>query len=359
LLTAASLAVSMLLYTLLSTVTATMDASMKRSEARGRLGTRHRGGFAVLLPAAYRREIRELPGVAAVTSMTYYGGLGPDERYIFPTMAGDADTMPEVWWDCMPGKDGVERFRRIKNAAVVGIRTMEQFRWRVGQEVTLRGTLYPGDLRFRIVGQTDTCFNPAVFLFRRDYLEDATGQAMVNLFWTSLRPGARGQDVAARIDRLFAGRSDETETVSEKAFAQMILSAIGGLTQMVRGVGGILVALMMLVAWNTMAMSLRERTGEVALLRALGFSRNRVVGLVVAEAMTLALGGAAVGCVAPLFVLRRGFAIGFGPFSRLVVSPAVAAQGMGAALLIGLLSGLVPAVVAARMPILAGLRRVG
>jgi putative ABC transport system permease protein len=255
----------------------------------------------------------------------------------------------------------VREFKARRTAALVGRATMQRFGWKVGDQVSLRGTLYPFNLTFDIVGTIDRNAPPNVLIFRRDYLEEAAGRpGFVSLYWVRTDNSAAVPQVIAAIDEAFANSSAETQSQSEAAFIGGFLENYRTIFLIAELLGVIVVLTIALVAANTAAMSIRERRAEIAVMRAMGFPASTVLGLLLAESITISLVGGALGCGAAWAAMRM-FSVGapaMGPLSTVRVPAEVVLIGLAIAALIGIFSALIPARSAARRNIVDTLRAV-
>ena len=361
-LTIASVALALFLFASLRTVVTTLRAAANFGSAR-RLVVTNATGIVFVLPLSYANRLRAMPGVEAVSWANWFGGRYGDGKRFFGNFAVDAESYLELYPEISVPADQREAFLRDRGAALVGIRLLDVFGWRLGQNVTLQGTIFPGEWTFTIRGvytPTDPVINDDVLIFHHQFLEERLGRPGI-AGWYILR--IDHPDHAARlaktIDDQFRNSSAPTKTGTEQAFNASFATMWGNVSLLMNTIGMAVVFAILLVAANAMMMSARERTGEVAVLKTIGFSDRRLFGLVMLEAGLITLTGAVLGLGGAKVLYRAinfnaaGFLPGFD------VTGATLAVGGAIALLLMLASGLVPALRAARLPVVQALRHVG
>jgi len=244
------------------------------------------------------------------------------------------------------GLTGLEEFKEIKTACLVALGTMRRFNLHVGQQLELRGTVYPFNVTLTIVGTIAKGPVPSFLIFRRDYFEEAAGKpGIAHEFWVRVDDSRFVPEVAAAVDNQFANSAAETRSASEAAAVGSILGRYRIFMNLAEFLGLVAVVAIGLVAANTAAMSIRERRSEIAVMRSIGFRPGMILSLLVGESLIIALSGGAIGC-GVAFGLFKVFALNadaLGPFVSLHVPPSVLAETLGVAALIGLFSAYVPA----------------
>src|SRR5262249_51224515 len=256
------------------------------------------------------------------------------------------------------------RFKGVRNAALVGEDTMRKFGWRVGQNVTLRGTIFPVDLTFEIVGTVGGVANPTMLWFNRKYLDEAMesrgGFNRVGMIWLRAASPEQVDGIIGQVDALFRNSEAEVAAETEKAFIASFMSTFQGLLRVILIVGFLVVGAVVLIAANTSAMGIRERIPEIAILKSLGFRRGPILAALLAESSLHGLLGAG-SAYAILEALRAAGKTGYssilGPLGGFRMSPGVAAEGVAVALVVGIVAGLVPAWKGARTNVIEALRR--
>jgi putative ABC transport system permease protein len=250
-----------------------------------------------------------------------------------------------------------------QTACVVGEKLMLKKGWKLGQTITVAGTIYPGDWQFTIRAvyrATNKSFGEEVVLFPYRYLDQRGmgGQSAVGVYVLQLSDPARAADITTAIDQQFDSSAPATRTESEQAFQAGFVSMYGNLPFVLRVIGLAIVFSILLIAANTMMTAVRERTGEFGVLKTLGFTDGAVFTMVVAEAAVVTLGGGVLGAMLAKFAVEgSGFnMLGFLP--PMSVYWSTVAVGIGMSVVIGAVSGLVPAFQVSRRRIVDALRRV-
>jgi putative ABC transport system permease protein len=300
--------------------------------------------------------------VVVVMGESWFGGIYHEVSDAFPNLAVDPEPAETLWMDWGLSKQSMVDFRKIRTAALVGPGTMKRFNLHVGQQIMLRGTIYPINVTLKIVGTTGGKAPPNFLLFRRDYLEEAIGRpGFVSIFWVRADSSAAVPALIASLDEQFANSTAETQSESEAAFMNNFISNYRAFFTMAEVLGVIVVFTIALVAANTAAMSIRERRNEIAVMRSLGFTSRLILSLLLAESLIIGLVGGVLGC-GGAFLILKVFSAGSpaaGPMGAIRMPPMVLGETLAAAALIGLLSALVPARAAARRNIVDTLRAVG
>ena len=331
-----------------------------------RLVTRHKVGLTTPLPYALVNRIAALEGVLAVTPIDRFGGVYRDASAgnVFPRFAVAAEQFLRVFDDARIVQGSAEEWKRDRTGGLVGVALVKKYGWKVGDRVTIAGTLYPVDLTFTVRGVYRLPYeNSASIFFHRTYLEEAWPpfRGTVSTIWTRCADAACAERLPKQVDDLFENSPNPTKTESENAFTLGFVSLLGNVQLLLTSMGAILIGVVVVIAANTVALNVRERVVEVAVLRTLGFSRPRIVGLIMGESLALAGLGGGLGFLlfVGLFSRLKGALMEtrMSPFAAgMRVFPEVVALAAGIALVVGVLSAIVPAVMAARRPIVDGLR---
>jgi putative ABC transport system permease protein len=258
-------------------------------------------------------------------------------------------------------EDQAAAFLRERTAAIAGVGLMEKYGWRVGQTVTLKGTIFPGDWEFTIRAvytPENPSFGDETFLFHYDYLYEATnGRISPGWFVLQLADPDAAAPLASQIDAMFENSTAPTKTETERAWQAGFITMWGNIGFLVRAIGTAVFFAILLVAANTMMMAVRERVNEVAIMKTLGFQDGTLVGIVLAESIAITLIGGFLG----LYGARMAFA-GDNPmsvfFPGFAVQGSTIALGLAIATLLGVVSGAVPAWQSARLSVVQAFRRV-
>lgn len=363
-LTLGSFAVALFLFAFLAVV---KDAFNRGADVAGadRLITINRTSIINLIPLSYRDKILRIQGVKAVTHNNWFGGVYQDERNFFPQFVIDPENQRKVFPELIVPEDQWANFLKDRQGAIVGAKTAERFHWKIGDRVPIKTTLYGGgSWEFNIDGiyhgkkpENDE----TQFWFQWDYFQEKIPSVIKGqIGWYVLRLDSPDDAVrvAKAIDDEFANSPNETKTQTESAFAANWVKQFGNIKFLILSIGAVVFFTLLLVTGNTMAISVRERTGELAVLKAIGFGDKTVLFFVLAEAITISLFGGLLGLgLAVVAVPGLAKALN-GLLPSLVLSNSTLAGGLGVALLVGLISGLLPGIMAMRMRVINALRRV-
>jgi putative ABC transport system permease protein len=361
LLTIASVALALFLFASLQTVVTTLERAAQFGSAR-RLVMTNASGFILPLPLSYANRLSAAKGVTNVTWANWFGGRYGDNKTFFAQFAVDPESYLETYPEIVVPEDQKQAFLQERSAALIGVRLLDRFGWRVGQNVTLQGTIFPGDWTFTIRGvytPSDAVINDDMMLFHHEYLEERIGRpGIAGWYIIEVDDADNAAATAKTLDDQFRNSSAPTKTGTEQAFNASFATMWGNVSLLMGTIGLAVVFAILLVTANAMMMSARERTGEVAVLKTIGFADRTLFGLVMLEAGLIALTGAAIGLGGAKLLYRLsnfnagGFLPGFDVTTRTLLI------GTGIALLLMLASGLVPALRAARLPVVQALRRV-
>jgi putative ABC transport system permease protein len=327
-----------------------------------RLVTTNATGFVFPLPLSYANRLSAIPGVKSVTWSNWFGGKYGDGKRFFGQFAVDPKSYLAMYPEMSVPEDQKQAFFQDRGSAIIGRRLLDVFGWKVGQNITLQGTIFPGDWTFKIVGvytPTDRVINDDMMIFRHDYMEEKLGRpGIAGWYIVSVDNPENAPRVGKAIDDMFRNSSAATKTGTEQAFNASFATMWGNVSLLLGTIGLAVVFAILLVTANAIMMSARERTGEIAVLKTIGFSDRTMFALVMAEAGLLTLTGAVVGLGgAKLLYRATNFnAAGFLPGFDVKVNTLL--LGAGVALLVMLASGLVPAIRAARLPVVQALRTV-
>jgi putative ABC transport system permease protein len=314
------------------------------------------------LPLSYRDRLLRISGIKQVTFQNWFGGVYQDEKNFFPQFAIDIDNQRAMYPEFVVPEDQWKAFVADRQGTIVGQSLADRFGWKVGDRIPIKGTIYTGQWEFNVHGiyrgtraQDDT----TQFWFHWDFLEERRAFGKGDVGWYVVRVSNPDQSVqvAKTIDAEFANSPFETKTDTEKAFAASFVKQMGNIEFLILTVGGVVFFTLLLVTGNTMAIAVRERTGELAVLKALGFSNRFVLLLVMMESLILAFVGGGLGMLlAKLFSLHGDPTNGILPYFYL--PPLAIASGVGTALLVGVAGGILPAISAMRLRVVDAIRRV-
>jgi putative ABC transport system permease protein len=321
------------------------------------------------LPIGYQARIAAVPGVADVTHANWFGGIYQDPKNAFASLAVEPESWLRVHPELVIPASQEQAWVADRTGALVGIETAQRFGWNIGDRVPLQGTIYrrpdgrPWELTIEaIYDSAEKNADKTQLLFHYAYLNEtipkgAYGNDEVSWYVIKVADPRQAEQVARRLDALFANSSSETRTATEKVFVSSFASQIGDIGTIMIGIGGAVLFTILLVTSNTMAQAIRERTSELAILKTLGFSEATLFGLVLAESCLIALvgGTAGLGLSWAAITLVGDPTHGMLPPIYLPGRDAAFAVGLIAAL--GLATGIVPAVQARRLKIVDALRK--
>lgn len=364
LLTIGSFAVALFLFAFLGVV---RDAFGRGADVAGadRLVIINRTSIINTIPLSYRDQILRVPGVRYVTHNNWFGGIYQDEKNFFPQFVIDPENQRAVFPEFVVPDDQWNAFLKDREGAVVGARTMERFHWKIGDRIPIKTTIWGGgSWEFNIAGvyhgkqpQDDE----TQFWLQWDYFEERIPERIKGqVGWYVLRVNNPDESprIAKTIDEQFANSPYETRTETESAFAAGWVKQFGNIRFLIVTIGAVVFFTLLLVTGNTMAIAVRERTPELAVLKAIGFSDRSVLVFVLGESLAISLVGGLAGlflAVLAVPVLSKALS---GMLPRLFLSPPLLAFGLGTALTVGIVSGALPGIAAMRMRVVNALRRV-
>jgi putative ABC transport system permease protein len=369
LLTGAAIALAVALVCFLATMPDGLNRVLESVAGNTRIVVHDRAGLVYWLPYAYMQKIRALPGVVAAASWTYFdGAYQTDGQISFPTLAIEPEGLGAVWADYHIDPAVIEEFKRRRDGAVVGRGTMERYGWKPGDQITLDSKDWRLVLTFTIVGEIPNVRAPH-FYFQREYLAQAAaarGWTLddAGMIWLRVDDPGRVESVFREIDAAFQNSEAQVASETEKSFMRGYFQALEGLAALIVVVTALIAVCIVFIAANTASMTVRERMREIAILKAIGFSRRRVFALLIAEATLLSTLGGAIGAGTSLGLTRAVRAASsswnpaLGPLAWFIVSNTILVEGLFLAFFVGLISGIVPAIGAARRGVAETLREV-
>ena len=363
-LTMASLAMALFILSLLGVVNDALDFA-DESSTPDRLVVRNAISLIFPLPEAYEARLRTIDNVVEVTPQNWFQGVYKDGRSenFFPRFTIDPETFRSVFYDIEFDDEEWEAFASQRTAFAAGRALAEDEGWSIGDVITIKGDIFPVDVELQLRALFD--FDPEgqerQIFFHRRYVEEAMGNPGQNgTYWLLLDDPDAAPSVIAAAEAMFENSDNQVLAQTAEAFGASFTEMLGNMQFFFMAIGLAIVVSIFLITANTMAMAARERTTEVSVLRTLGFRRNQVLGMVIGESLAVGVLGSALGLGftavairgATPFLEQMGF--GFGGFA-LDAQVLVTAVAIGIS--VGLLSGVFPAVAAARLKIVDGLRR--
>jgi putative ABC transport system permease protein len=362
-LTVLSIAFSLLLLTFMMTLWHAFALDDGSAESAQRLVVRHRVSLTFTLPSFYREKIRAIPGVVAVVPVSWFQGIYKDQKpeTFFPRFGTDPDEFFKVFRDIEMPEEQIKAWQRDRQGAIVDDTLATKYGWKLGDRIFIQGDIYSVNLELIVRGIFHSKPDNKSIYFNAKYVEEAVpwfkGQA--GTFSILADSPADVSKVASAIDDMFRNSPQPTKAESEKSFGLEFLAMMGNVKAFILGICSAVVFATLLVSANTIAMSIRERTREVAVLKTLGFTTRGVLGLFVSESVALALVGGLVGSsLAELMVFGFGHAVQL-TFFPLQMTPGIWALGLLTSGLVGLLSAAIPSYHASQINIVDGLRHIG
>jgi putative ABC transport system permease protein len=364
-LTVLSIVVAFILFGYLAAIRKAFDMGVSVA-GQDRLVVRHKVSLIQLLPASYEADMEGIEGVANATHATWFGGVYQEPRNFFAQMAVEPDEFLGMYPEFVVSDQTKKAWLTTKTGAIVGRVTADRFGFKVGQKVPLQATIWrpkAGGMTwtFDIIGiyegatkETDT----SMFLFRSDYLQENNVFGEGNVGWYYIRVGdpAQAEKVAARVDQHFANSPAETKTETEGAFVKGFAEQMGNIGAIIRAILTAVFFTILLVAGNTMAQSVRERISELGVMKAIGFTDTQVLLFVLAESLIIAVAGGGIGLLLAWFAISGGDPTG-GALPVFFFPPGDIVAGAVFAILLGLVTGLIPALQAMRLNPVDALRR--
>jgi putative ABC transport system permease protein len=363
LLTVASIAFSLLLLCIMLCVWRSFYIDPGAPDSALRIMTRHKVSLANFLPIYYRDKIRTIPGVMHVAPMTWFGGKYKDDKpeNYFAQFATDPEEYFDVAADKVMPADQLAAWKRDRTGCVVDADLAKKHNWKLGDHIILQGTIFTGNLDLILRGiytidppQSNLYFNAKYLEESVDWFKDTAG-----FYFTRVDTPEHMPQVAHEIDDMFHAAPFPTKSESEQAFKLDFIAMLGSVKAFILSICGAVLFTTLLVCANTMAMSIRERTREVAVLRTLGFTRGSILKLLLSESIAISLIGGFLGVAlasgAILFMSRPGIGL---PVS-MHMTAATALVAMLAAGLVGIVSGVIPSYRASNLGIVDALRHIG
>ena len=346
-----------------------LDAILDSMANNTRISVHNKAGLVYSMPYAFTRKVRQIDGVAAAMSMTWFGGAFEEAGKItFPNFAVESDQVAATYPDYHIDPQQLADFQRYRDGAVVGRQTMKKYGWKIGERITLRSTVWPVNLDVRIVGEIPNDHMGILWL-NREYLDQAlkaaggSGLGIAGMIWVRAADPEHVNSIMRTIDDLSRNSEAETASETEKSFFASFFGSLQGMVAVILVVTGLVALCIVFIAANTASMGVRERAGELAVLKAIGFTRRVIFGTLLAEAIVLSTIGGLLGVALTLglTVVLRFVAAGsqaLGPLGSFILTAPVIVQGVFLSLFVGMLAGVVPSWGAARKPVVQTLHEV-
>ncbi len=362
-LTVLSIAFSLLLLTFMMTLWHAFALDDGSAESAQRLVVRHRVSLTFSLPGFYREKIRAVPGVVSVVPVSWFGGIYKDQKAenFFAQFGTDPEEFFKTFRDMEMPQEQVTAWQRDRQGVIVDDSLATKYGWKLGDRIVLQGTIYPVNLELNIRGIFHSKPDNKSVYFNAKYVEEAVAffKGQAGTFSILAASPADVSKIASTVDDMFRNSPQPTKSESEKAFGLEFVAMMGNVKAFILSICSAVVFATLLVSANTIAMTIRERTREVAVLKTLGFTRRGVLGLFVSEAVALALAGGLLGSsLAALMVFGFSHAVQL-TFFPLRMTPLIWGMGLLTSGLVGLLSAALPSYHASQINIVDGLRHIG
>lgn len=364
-LTIGSFAVALLLFGFLVAIKSAFSRGVEVAGA-DRLVTVNRVTIIQPLPLSYRDKIQRIPGVKYVTHNNWFGGVYQDEKNFFPQFAIDVENQRQVIPELEVPDDQWQNFLKDRQGAIAGAKLAKRFGWKIGDRIPIKNSFFPGvnSFEFNLDGiyhgkrpQDDE----GQFWLQWEYLKESVPERLkgqVGWYVIRLESPDDAVRVAKAVDNEFANSPYETKTETESAFAAGWVKQFGNIEFLILTIGSVVFFTLLLVTGNTMAISVRERTAELGVLKAVGFSDRFVLLFVLAEVLLIAVFGGALGLgLAKLAVPGLNAALS-GMLPNVILPNSAILTGLGFAVAVGIVSGFLPAFGAMRLRVVDALRRV-
>ncbi len=365
-----AVAVAVLIFSLIRTAVVAWNAGADEA-SKDRLATRHKVSITMQLPRRYIDEVRATPGVKAATWAVWFGAKDPKERVqFFAGFAADPDTWFDVMDEMHVEPAQLAEWKTTPNGTILGDVLAKSLEVKVGDKLVINSDIYPGDWEFKVVGIYTPLRKSAdrnSMVFRWDYLNNdprnTFSKDQIGWVMSRINDPTASADISRRIDQKFDERDDQTLTMSERAFQLSFLGAFSAILKAFDLVSAVILLIMTLILANTIAMSVRERTHEYGVLRAIGFPPSHILGFILGESLLVSLAGGLIGVGLTYLLINKMMGPGIeenmaGMFPYFRTPSSVLLMGLGVSCLLGLLAGVLPAIRASRLKVTDALRRV-
>jgi putative ABC transport system permease protein len=366
-LTILGITIAIMAFGLLRTVISAWYAGVEASSA-SRLVTRNAVSLVFSLPLSYKDKIRQVPGVTTVSYGNWFGGVYISEKNFFPNFVVNAKSYLDLYPEYLLTQNQRKAFLLNRKGCIAGRKLAEKYGWKVGDGIVLKGTIFPGQWEVLLCGiyhgaQKST--DETQLLFHWEYLNESLKKTvpsradMVGFYMVGVKNPDQAAGVAVAIDKMFKNSLAETLTETEKAFALTFVTMTEALIIVIQLVSFIVIIIIMAVMANTMAMTARERIGEYAVMKTLGFGAMHIAGLVFGESLLIALIGCLLGIILT-YPAAQWFIDAMGTYLPVFN---VERQTLGldviAAVLVGIVAALLPTWRAVHLKIADNLKRIG
>lgn len=367
LLTILGVTIAILTFSILRTLVNAWYAGVEASSAV-RLITRNSTSLAFPLPIAYKEKISRIPGVKNVSYATWFSGIYISEKNFIPNFAIDPKTFLDLYPEYLLPEDQKIAFLRDRTAAIAGRKVAERFNWKVGDTIPLIGTIYPGTWNFTLRGIYDGAeqgTDDTQLFFQWDYLNERLKKTTphqadrVGIYIVGITSPDLASEVAGAIDNMFRNSLAETMTETEKSFQLSFIAMTEAIVVVIQLISFMVIIIIMAVVANTMVMTERERIGEYAIMKALGFGGRHLSAIIFGESLFITLTGCIFG-IALAFpaagIFREQIGMYFPVFN---ISIHTILIDIATSIIVAMAAAIFPAGRAMQIRIAEGLRRIG
>ncbi|MCX8069262.1 MAG: FtsX-like permease family protein [Thermodesulfovibrionales bacterium] len=365
-LTICAISIAILSFGMLRTVIDAWYAGVDAASAN-RLVTRNAISLIFYLPISYKEKIKSVPGVKLVSYGNWFGGIYINEKNFFPNFAIEPRGYLELYPELLLNETEKKDFLRDRKGCIAGKKIADRFGWKVGDTIVLKGTLFPGNWEFVLKGiykGRDKNTDESIFMFHWDYLNEVVKKTMPTLadhtgyFVIGIRDATMAAEISRAIDLIFKNSLAETLTETEKAFNLSFVAMTEAIVIAIQIVSYVVIFIIMAVAANTMAMTVRERTSEYAVFKTLGFRNYHICGMIFGESILITSIGCIIG-IAATFPAAHAFSTALSNYFPVFhISRETLLLDIVASILVGIVAGIFPTFRALRINIAEGLRRV-
>jgi putative ABC transport system permease protein len=364
LLTMLSIVVAFILFAYLSAIKKGFEMGVSVAGA-DRLVVRHKISLIQPLPQSYQAQIDRMDGIALSSQASWFGGLYRDKAVQWAQIAVEPEKFTQIYTEFLIPPEQKKAWFATRTGAVAGRKSAERYGWKVGDKVTLAATFnrpkVGNNWTFDLVGiydganpETDT----TAFWFRHDYLNENRlfGQGITGWYYIKIKDPKNAESIARKIDEQFANSPAETKTETEKAFIKGFAEQVGNIGAIVTAILTAVFFTILLVAGNTMAQAVRERVGELGVLKAIGFTDGQVLAMVLIESLLISMIAGAIGILLGWMFVSSGDPTG-GALPVFFFAPRSIVIAALLAVLLGIVTGALPAFQAMRLNAVEALRR--
>ncbi len=366
-LTILGITVAILAFGLLQAVVTAWYAGANASSA-ARLISRNAVSLVFSLPIAYQERIRRIEGVSSVSYANWFGGVYITEKNFFPSFAIEPKSYLDLYPEFVLAPEEKRAFFQDRKGCVIGKKLARRFGWKIGDSIPLKGTIFPGNWEFVVRGiysGAETSTDESQFFFHWQYLNESLRKTVARradqtgVYIIGLKNSRAAAEVSLAVDATFKNSLAETLTETEKAFQLSFVSMTEAIVVAIRIVSFVVIIIIMVVVANTMAMTARERIGEYAIFKAMGFQAHHIAGMVFGESLFITSAGGALGIILTFPVARKFGQLMGDFFPVFQVERSTIYMDLVFCLIVGIVAGIFPTWRAVRIKIADGLRRVG